>query len=132
VTAGDSLTLSTTRMQRAEAPVDDRVLRVRQIYAEPAAVASPRGRQVLACFPDAEVAEVPSHWQIPELHGNAGNVDRWVRVKTETLVLGVKKSLSARPNERSANWIAPSSAKRVGDGLPVELRASADCPQTAH
>jgi spore photoproduct lyase family protein len=56
------------------------------------------------------VVEVPSHWQIPDLHGNAGNIDRWVRVKTETLVLGVKKSLAARPNERSANWIAPSTA----------------------
>jgi spore photoproduct lyase family protein len=88
----------------------DGLPQVRQIYAEPAALELPRGRQVLARFPDAEVVEVPSHWQIPELHGNAGNVDRWVRVKTETLVLGVKKSLSARPNDRSANWIAPSTA----------------------
>ena len=86
------------------------LLQVREIYAEPAALELPRGRQVLARFPDAEVVEVPSHWQIPELHGNAGNVDRWVRVKAETLVLGVKKSLSARPNDRSANWIAPSTA----------------------
>jgi spore photoproduct lyase family protein len=86
------------------------LLHVREIYAEPAALEMPRGRQVLARFPEADVVEVPSHWQIPELHGNAGNVDRWVRVKTETLVLGVKKSLSARPNDRSANWIAPSTA----------------------
>ncbi|HEX6402373.1 MAG TPA: hypothetical protein VF003_04295, partial [Pseudonocardiaceae bacterium] len=61
-----------------------RLLQVRQIYAEPEARDSERGRQVLARFPDAEVVEVPSHWQVPELHGNAGNVDRWVRVKTET------------------------------------------------
>ncbi|MFW3170909.1 spore photoproduct lyase family protein [Geodermatophilus sp. CPCC 206100] len=87
-----------------------RLLQVREIHAEPAALASPRGRQVLARFPDAEVVEVDSHWRIPELHGNAGNVERWVRVKTETLVLGVKKSLSARPNGRSADWIAPSTA----------------------
>jgi spore photoproduct lyase family protein len=33
-----------------------------------------------------------------------------VRVKTETLVLGVKKSLSARPNGRSSDFIAPSTA----------------------
>jgi spore photoproduct lyase family protein len=33
-----------------------------------------------------------------------------VRIKTETLVLGVKKSLSARPNGRSSNFIAPSTA----------------------
>jgi spore photoproduct lyase family protein len=65
---------------------------------------------VLGRFPDAEVVEVASHWQLPELHGNEGNVDRWVRVKAETLVLGVKKSLSARPNGRSADFIAPSTA----------------------
>ena len=90
--------------------VATRLLQVRQIYAEPAALDSRRGRDVLARFPGAEVVEVPSHWQIPDLHGNEGNVDRWVRVKTETLVLGVKKSLTARPNSRSSNWIAPSTA----------------------
>jgi spore photoproduct lyase family protein len=87
-----------------------RLLQVSTIYAEPAARESERGRQVLARFPGAEVVEVPSHWQIPELHGNAGNVDRWVRVKTETLVLGVKKALAARPNGRSADFIAPSTS----------------------
>ncbi|MGY5885059.1 spore photoproduct lyase family protein [Modestobacter lacusdianchii] len=93
-----------------ETPVDNRLLQVRTVYAEPAAAASPRGRQVLARFPEAEVVEVDSHWQLPELHGNAGNVERWVRVKSETLVLGVKKSLSTRPNGRSADFIAPSTA----------------------
>jgi spore photoproduct lyase family protein len=94
----------------AETPVTDRLFDVHRIYAEPAAAASPRGRQVLARFPAAEVVEVPSHWQVPELHGNAGNVERWVRVKSETLVLGVKKSLATRPNGRSADFIAPSTA----------------------
>nr|WP_294690257.1 spore photoproduct lyase family protein [uncultured Friedmanniella sp.] len=53
---------------------------------------------------------VASHWQIPELHGDQTNVARWVRIKTEALVLGVKKSLTARPNGRSADFIAPSTA----------------------
>ena len=110
MTAADAPTLFDDVEPRPQVPVDDRMLQVRQIYAEPAAAASPRGRQVIARFPGAEVIEVASHWQIPDLHGNAGNVERWVRVKTETLVLGVKKSLAARPNERSANWIAPSTA----------------------
>jgi spore photoproduct lyase family protein len=92
------------------APAPHQLLQVRTIYAEPAARDSTRGRQVLDRFPGAEVVEVPSHWQIPELHGNAGNVERWVRVKTETLVLGVKKSLSARPNGRSSDFIAPSTS----------------------
>ncbi len=86
------------------------LLKVRRIWAEPAAVESERGQQVLARFPDAEVLPVRSHWQIPELHGNEGNVSRWVRVKTEDLVLGVKKSLQTRPNGRSADWIAPSAS----------------------
>ncbi|MGA9873713.1 MAG: spore photoproduct lyase family protein [Rhodococcus sp. (in: high G+C Gram-positive bacteria)] len=86
------------------------LLQVRRIWAEPDAIADLRGQEVLTRFPDAEIIEVDSHWQIPSLHGNEGNVDRWVRVKTEDLVLGVKKSLTARPNGRSADWIAPSTA----------------------
>src|SRR5689334_8681162 len=87
-----------------------RLLRIDRVYAEPEARDSVRGQEILARFPDAEIVEVDSHWKIPELHGNAGNVERWVRVKSETLVLGVKKSLSARPNGRSADFIAPSTS----------------------
>ncbi|MFJ8045965.1 spore photoproduct lyase family protein [Kitasatospora sp. NPDC096147] len=87
-----------------------RPLDVRRIHAEPEALASARGRQVLARFPGAEVIEVASHWNIPHLHGNAGNVERWARIKSEDLVLGVRKALTARPNGRSADWIAPSTA----------------------
>jgi spore photoproduct lyase family protein len=98
------------RVTATTTPPATRLLQVSRIYAEPEARDSARGRDILARHPGAEVVEVPSHWQIPELHGNAGNVDRWVRVKTETLVLGVKKSLSARPNGRSADFIAPSTS----------------------
>lgn len=91
-------------------PLAERLLDVRRIYLEPAVTQHARGREVLARYPDAERIEVASHWRIPELHGNEGNVDRWVRVKTETLVLGVKASLSARPNGRSSDFIAPSTA----------------------
>ncbi|MFI8888941.1 spore photoproduct lyase family protein [Streptomyces paradoxus] len=87
-----------------------RLLPVREIYAEPAAIASPRGRQISARFPDARVIEVDSHWRIPGLHGNEGNVERWVRIKGETLVLGEKKTLTTRPNGRSADWIAPGTS----------------------
>ncbi|WP_432185638.1 spore photoproduct lyase family protein [Streptomyces tendae] len=87
-----------------------RLLPVREIHAEPAAAASPRGLQVLARFPDARVVEVDSHWGIPGLHGNEGNVERWVRVKGETLVLGERKTLATRPNGRSADWIAPGAS----------------------
>src|SRR5919202_5330360 len=83
---------------------------VRRIYLEPAAAELPRGREILARWPDADLVEVPSHWQIPELHGDEANVRRWVRIKTESLVLGVKKSLTARPNGRSSDFITPSTA----------------------
>ncbi|MCG8916558.1 spore photoproduct lyase family protein [Actinokineospora sp. PR83] len=81
-----------------------------RIYVEPAAAELPRGRAVLERFPDAERVEVESHWRIPELHGDEANARRWVRIKREALVLGVKKSLAARPNGRSADFIAPSTA----------------------
>ncbi|AGZ41390.1 spore photoproduct lyase family protein [Actinoplanes friuliensis] len=86
------------------------LLDIRRIYVEPAAAALPRGKEILARFPEAQLVEVDSHQRIPELHGDEANVHRWVRIKREALVLGVKKTLTARPNGRSADFIAPSTA----------------------
>jgi spore photoproduct lyase family protein len=93
-------------------PIDlaGRLLDIKRIYHEPDIGRSPRARQVLDRFPDAERIEVASHQAIPGLYGNEGNVADWVRTKREVLVLGEKKSLSARRNERSSDWIAPSTA----------------------
>ena len=79
------------------------------IYLEPAVRAYPRGREVLVRFPDAELVEVASHWKIAQLADPALAED-WLRVKRDTLVLGVKKGLAMRPNGRSADFIAPSSS----------------------
>jgi spore photoproduct lyase family protein len=83
---------------------------VQRIFHEPDVGDFARGREVLARFPDAERIEVPSHWQIPELHGNAGNVEDWNAIKRTTLVLGRLKSPRIRPNGRSSDFIAPSLA----------------------
>jgi spore photoproduct lyase family protein len=88
----------------------DRILDVRTIYHEPEVPETARGAQVLARFPDAERIVVASHQAIPELYGNAGAVDVWVRNKRSVLVLGTKKSLTTRPNGRSADFIAPSTS----------------------
>ena len=86
------------------------LLDVGRIYHEPDVAGYVRGREILARFPEAERVEVPSHWNIPGLHGNEGLVGDWVKTKREVLVLGVKKSLRCRPNGRSADFIAPSHA----------------------
>ena len=115
------------------------LLDIRTIYLEPAAAALPRGQQVLDRWPDAKRVEVDSHWRIPELAGDEANVRRWVRIKTEALVLGVKKSLTARPNGRSSDFVAPSTAngcamacaycyvpRRKGFSNPVTVFANID------
>ncbi|MFJ6700369.1 spore photoproduct lyase family protein [Streptomyces sp. NPDC091272] len=84
-----------------------RMLDVREILAEPGAAGSARGQQIIARFPGARLTEVASHWRIPALHGNEGSVERWVRIKSTTLVLGERKSFTVRPNGRSADYIAP-------------------------
>jgi len=86
------------------------LLDIRHIYHEPSVPGTRRGAEILARFPDAERIEVPSHWNIPELHGNAGSVRDWLRIKREVLVLGVKKGMEVRPNGRSADFIAPSTS----------------------
>jgi spore photoproduct lyase family protein len=120
----------------AHDPELDRLLQVRRIWAEPAALALPRGQEVVARWPDAEVVEVDSHLAVPF---GPDDVGRWVRVKTEELVLGVKKSLTARPNGRSSDFVAPSTAngcamacaycyvpRRKGYANPVTVFANID------
>lgn len=86
------------------------LLEVSHIYLEPAVRGYPRGMEILARFPDAALSEVPSHWNIPGLHGNSGLVKDWVRIKKTVLVLGVRKGFPVRPNGRSADFIAPGFA----------------------
>ncbi|WZH53489.1 MAG: spore photoproduct lyase family protein [Nocardioides alkalitolerans] len=88
----------------------DRLLAIERIYHEPGVRDWARGREVLARYPDAELVEVPAHQDIPGLYGNAGQVDDWIRNKRGVLVLGEKRSLQARPNGRSADFIAPSTS----------------------
>ena len=87
-----------------------RLLDVSTIYLEPAVLEHPRGVEILARHPAAERIEVESHWRIPGLFGNEGNVERWNRVKRTVLVLGVKKSLRIEPNGRSTDFLAPSTS----------------------
>ncbi|MFM2475322.1 spore photoproduct lyase family protein, partial [Burkholderia cenocepacia] len=86
------------------------LLDVHRIYAEDAALASHRGQEIVARWPEATIVPVASHWRIPEVHGDERNVARWVRIKSEALVLGEKQSVVTRPNGRSADFIAPSTA----------------------
>lgn len=86
----------------------DRILAIQELYIEPEVREYTRGKEILAKYPDAKITEVPSHWKIPSLHGNEGAVDDWLKIKKNILILGVKKSLYCRPNERSSNFVAPS------------------------
>ncbi len=88
----------------------ERILDVQTIFHEPQVPETPRGAEILARFPEAERIVVLSHQAIPALHGNAGAVEDWVRNKRSVLVLGEKKSLTARPNGRSSDFIAPSTS----------------------
>jgi spore photoproduct lyase len=83
---------------------------IERIYLEPAVETYTRGQEILAKYPDAERTYVDSHWKIPSLHGNEGNAEDWLRIKRSSLVLGVKKGLTMRPNGRSAHFIAPSTS----------------------
>lgn len=64
--------------------------------------------KILEKFPQAEVVEVESHWQIPELF--EADPQNWMRSKRENLVLGIKSGLTHRENGRSADFIAASSS----------------------
>lgn len=104
------LTTATLHQHGNQSDSIARLLNIKEIYYEPAVLEYSRGQAILAQHPDAQLIEVASHWNIPELHGNEGAVEDWNRIKRTVLVLGVKKSLQARPNCRSSDFVAPSHA----------------------
>jgi spore photoproduct lyase len=63
---------------------------------------------ILKRFPNAEIKEVESHWQIPELF--EADAKDWMRNKREVLVLGIKSGLTHKKNGRSADFIAASNS----------------------
>ncbi|ONG56089.1 spore photoproduct lyase family protein [Pseudoroseomonas deserti] len=108
------------------------LLDIDRIYLEAAVEAHPRGREILARFPDAERIPVESHWRIPALR--QADPGDYLAAKRQSLVLGVKKGLDFRPNGRSADFIAPSTsngcamacaycyvARRKGHANPVSV-----------
>lgn len=101
---------STTTQQSSQQDALSRLLNIKEIYCEPTSLEFDRGKAIVAQYPNAQLIEVASHWNIPELHGNEGAVEDWNRIKRTVLVLGVKKSLQARPNCRSSDFVAPSHA----------------------
>lgn len=105
-----SLQLNSQTQQSEIQSAIARLLNIDTIYHEPAALEHTRGQDILRQYPEAKLIEVPSHWNIPELHGNAGSVDDWNLIKRTVLVLGVKKSLQCRPNTRSSDFVAPSQS----------------------
>lgn len=85
-----------------------KLIDINTIYFEPDVKQYARGKDIMKKFTHAELIEVSSHWKIPSLHGNEGSIEDWIKIKRHTLVLGVKKSLTCRPNERSSHFVAPS------------------------
>jgi spore photoproduct lyase len=106
-------TLLPPAREPSQVPADDpvaRLLDVGTIYLEPGVLDHPRGQEILARYPDARRIEVASHWRIPGLFGNAGNVERWNEIKRTVLVLGTKQGVRIEPNGRSTDFLAPSTA----------------------
>ena len=102
----------TSQLSLLEAPTArnplSHLLQIETIYHEPDIEKWARAREILARFPEAQLIEVPSHWQIEQLHGNAEVAADYLHTKRSVLVLGVKKSLSCLAYSRSCDWVAPS------------------------
>jgi spore photoproduct lyase len=114
------------------------LLNIDTLYVDPSALDYERGREIFEKYEDVpNIVEVDSHWRIEELNNNPDLVASWNRVKSHYLVLGVKQSISSRPNTRSTDWIAPSQtsgcamacsycyvARRKGYANPITVFAN--------
>jgi spore photoproduct lyase family protein len=55
-----------------------------------------------------QMIKIDSHWKIDGLNNNASLAKYIIKTKSDNLILGVKSALTARPNCRSTDFIAPS------------------------
>lgn len=116
------------------------LLNIDTLYVDPSSLDYERGREIFKKYEDVpNIVEVDSHWRIEELNNNPDLIASWNRVKSHYLVLGVKQSISSRPNTRSTDWIAPSQtsgcamacsycyvARRKGYANPITVFANID------
>lgn len=88
------------------------LLDIKRVYYESAALDYGRGNLLFSKYQaaGAEMIETDDHWRIESLNEDPEMVGSWNHVKSSYLVLGVKKSVCARENCRSTDWIAPSLA----------------------
>lgn len=89
---------------------------IRKIFLQTKAKEYPATNRILADHPDAEIIEVASHWNIPQLHGNPDLAKDWCKVKREYLVLGVLSSMKFKDNGRSTDFVGPSFANGCAQG----------------
>lgn len=87
------------------------LLDIKNIYLQKKALDYPeRTKQILMKYPNADIKQVNSHWNIPELNNNKELLKKWNKVKKEYLILGVKSGLTFQENGRSTDFISPSIA----------------------
>jgi hypothetical protein len=103
----------------------NRLLQIRRIYAQRAALELPRGKEIIERWPDADVVLVDNHWNIPEVHGDETNVPRWSRIKTEALVLGGQESVDGQAERPVRGLHCTLNRERLRNGLRLLLRAPA-------
>lgn len=90
--------------------MNQKLLDIKQIYIQRNAFDYPLTKEILRKYPNAKRKLVDSHWKIPDLHEDPNNVKSCVKIKRETLVIGVKSKLTIRENCRSTDYIAPSQS----------------------
>ena len=100
-------------MNEIAAKVAGGLLHVGRIYYEPAIREYARGREIMDRFLAADPVKVPSHWNIPELHGDECGVGEWNRTKKPSSSLvsrrdsgpahsAAARTLSRRPRRTDA------------------------------
>lgn len=84
------------------------MLDIKKIFLQTEAKKYARTNEILNKYPTAEIKEVKSHWNIPELNDNPSLLKQWNKVKKEYLVIGVKSGMTFQKNGRSTDFIPPS------------------------
>jgi hypothetical protein len=121
VRSPSQLTLDAPAARAIQDP-EKRLLDVSTIYLEQAVLDHRRGVEILGRYPDAERVEVDSHWRIPGLFGNEGNVERWNEIAASIRRHTGRQGVKPDPNQVDPRlWVYDIGADPCRPGLTGEV-----------
>ena len=76
----------------------------KKLYYDPRIFKYEYGKKLFEKYKYLEKHEIKTHWQIPEINRDEKNKYKWMKIKSQVLILGIKAGLKVQCGSRSCDF----------------------------